>query len=377
MAIDRNKLAAHLKDFQAVTGVWLDRFFCPFTGQEIEERELINGHILNESIKDAPRRTVIQWGKIDHHYGAHVEPPLVEHIEFLHMSGAERIGSAERTIRLADGTMVEAHLATSATGMHMAKKFAVMDVEEYDGTVRPYALKGVDPADPRLLEGDDRRLVITSEFLHEHHNAAALKAGFLLLFDLFGYRIAFSRVMLPVRQKLSEFFEKKLTFRDVPNHFKEFMGALTPVRGWTDAPAEATDAGLDSIGRREFLALLNAEGDLFSLGVVLPVGKVWLVVWMPFGNPMSDRELNTLHDHYLGFIRDELRSSYTLHPARLRIDSSGHHQLDLGPAKPVQEVDYVDIAEAVNRRAGRTAEPPLVPGDDALIRHFEAKRRRR
>jgi hypothetical protein len=377
MAIDRTELDAHLKNFRDVTGVQKDRFVCPISGQEVAEYDLINGHIVNEAIRGAARRTVIQWGKLDHHYGTHVEPPLVAHINYLHLSASERIGAGERLIRFADGTLAEAQLAATTAGVFMAKKFAVMAVEEYDGTVRPYVLKGVFPTDPRLRQDDDRLLLVAREFLHEHHNAAALKAGFLLLFDLFGYQVLSSAVFGSVRRVLHEFFAKGLTFNDVPSHFKDFMGAMSLVSGWSKVPAHEGDTGLDSVLRREFLALRDGTGNLFSLGVVLPVGKIWLLVWMPFGSPVSERELCTLYRHYFGYIRDEPVASYSLHPARMRIDGRGVHQLDVGPAIDVSLVEYGQVVDAINSRLGRANEPPMLPGEDAAVRHFEARRRRR
>ena len=86
MSVSKEKLLAHLDDYFRVTDRKTDQFVCPITLRECNEHELIEGHILNEALKKASRRRIIQFGEIDHFYGTRFESGLVRFLNLGHES---------------------------------------------------------------------------------------------------------------------------------------------------------------------------------------------------------------------------------------------------------------------------------------------------
>src|SRR2546427_12424424 len=58
----------------------LNTFVCPITLRKCQPQELIDGHILPQAIVRASRRTIIQYGDVDHFYGTRVEASFVRYL---------------------------------------------------------------------------------------------------------------------------------------------------------------------------------------------------------------------------------------------------------------------------------------------------------
>jgi hypothetical protein len=77
MAFSAEQLAVLNADYTAVTGKPVVRFVCPITLKDEPEGELCDGHILNDSIKPASGKTVVEYKDVDNYFGSIIEPDLV------------------------------------------------------------------------------------------------------------------------------------------------------------------------------------------------------------------------------------------------------------------------------------------------------------
>ena len=70
------RLRHYRRDYEEVEGKPFKHFFCPILGADepiVRPTELIQGHIVNQSFKNAPRTWVVQRSDVDNFYGTHFE----------------------------------------------------------------------------------------------------------------------------------------------------------------------------------------------------------------------------------------------------------------------------------------------------------------
>src|SRR5690349_2210942 len=77
MAYSTEQLALLNKNYLAVTGKPAQHFVCPITLKDEPGGELCDGHILNGSISQASRKTVVEYKDVDNYFGTTIEPDLV------------------------------------------------------------------------------------------------------------------------------------------------------------------------------------------------------------------------------------------------------------------------------------------------------------
>jgi hypothetical protein len=65
MAFSEKQRQEFNADFTMCTAVAVKQFVCPITLRDDLNATLCDGHILNEGIQTAARKTVVQWQEID------------------------------------------------------------------------------------------------------------------------------------------------------------------------------------------------------------------------------------------------------------------------------------------------------------------------
>jgi hypothetical protein len=224
VAIDRNQLARHIEDYNQRCNSKVKRFVCPITLRECEEHELINAHILNKSLVNASRRTVIQYGDVDHFYGSRVEASFVDYLNLVETSRQDFIRYCDKlTVRFSDGKELEAFVAEGAGAKRAAGKFPLLPLRHEGKDFIPIFVK-TKLDDPRLAEG---RVEIIGTDLHtpSHWVASMLKAGLLSLFDMIGYRAIFDPFGDSLRRTLARYYYDKAKPSDSGKYFAGYRNA--------------------------------------------------------------------------------------------------------------------------------------------------------
>jgi len=80
---------------------------------------LCAGHILSDALQSASSHKVVQFAEVDNHFGATIEPDLINFLNFPTMSSEERLGQTKYLKVNLDG---ETHELFHA-GPEAAKKF--------------------------------------------------------------------------------------------------------------------------------------------------------------------------------------------------------------------------------------------------------------
>src|SRR5688500_649833 len=87
------------EDYHALTGECPHGFICPITLKDTPYERVCAGHILNEGIRQASRRTIAQRKEIDNYLGTSIEPDLIRYLNFPVLTPAEHFAKT-RTLTI-------------------------------------------------------------------------------------------------------------------------------------------------------------------------------------------------------------------------------------------------------------------------------------
>lgn len=311
MPVNPEELRRHLEDYAKITGTKTTRFVCPITLRHCEDSELIDAHILNEAIVKASRRTVIQYGDVDHFYGSRVEPTLVAYLNLKEKSDVDLLReSRELTIRFLDGSEARAFFA----GPEAAAKFPMVDLSR-DGTVLTSVYVRTEKDDPRL-NGTQIDLSRTHRFMPSHWVAAMLKAAHLALFDMLGYRAVYSPWGDHVRRCLARYYADKASKEDAATYFYPFRNAVKFVLKEGGGTACAFD--FETLDGRAVLMHNTPSGTMFAVTCVFHLNDITVTVTLPGGT--LDGDVAVAVAYYEQLMADELSVRQIVRRARFRDD---------------------------------------------------------
>ena len=308
MAIASSDLKRHLADYAEVTGRKSSRFICPITLRQCDLGELIDGHIINQAIKVASRRSVIQYSKVDHFYGTRVEPSLVRFLNLTTKTTMEIVREGEVIrIKCSDGTVLDAFHAESASGRRAAGKYPMISIAASKGETAdiPIFVK-TSFDDPRLQSKEGDVIVRHPGVLPLHWGAAMLKVGFLALFDMIGYRAVFDPCGDTLRRSLASFFNDNARREDTDEYFRDFRSA-TKIMGHgssiPDLRDDYTPYAFDTLNDRELLLHFTPGETMFAVSCIFHINDLSVVVMLPQKMPHTNME--TAWNAYSRMMRDE------------------------------------------------------------------------
>lgn len=315
MPVNHNELHRHLADYESVTGCRVRRFVCPITLRECDDAELIDGHILNSALKRASRKTVIQWATVDHFFGTRVESKLTRLLNLKTMSDADLVrNGASLRIVFEDGSEAEAFYASSRRAKSAATVFPIVDVAIASGAI---SLRAKVPFDDPRITGKCR-VVRLEQISLPLCVAGLLKAGYLCLFDMIGYRAVFDPWGDAVRRTLAAYFFDQASAEDAEAHFAEFRYAVRitchgvdPHRPWVGY--RGLDA--DTIANRTVLLHKSLCGTFFAITCNFHINGLTHAVTMPQGFPNSDPA--TVWTLYRRLVGDQAGLAHQSHSATL------------------------------------------------------------
>jgi len=314
MAIDRGELDRHLQDYCETTGSTSNRFVCPITLHKCDESELIDGHILNEALRQASRRTVIQYKEVDNFYGTRVEPSMIAFLNMLNNDGS-RLPKYCRPKFLVfdDGSRVKAFPVGRRAANEVPLRFARVRVTE-DG--QPAIFAEIAKDDPRL----SRPFLVECEFRSppSHWTAAMLKAGHLCLFDMVGYRAVFCPFGEVVRHTLATYYAEGGQ-QNPDLHFAEFKNAVKVLAVHKqEGDGRLHPYAFDSIEDREVLLHQSVNGCTFAATCIFKINDLTATVTLPEASTGSDA--GRVWSLYSQFMENPVGFPQEMHRARFEGD---------------------------------------------------------
>jgi hypothetical protein len=233
MAFSAEQLAVLNADYTAVTGKSVQRFVCPITLKDEPGGELCDGHILNDSIKQASGKTVVEYKDVDNYFGETIEPDLVAFLNAPVSTPKELIEKYGRTltVTLPSGEKAAAFFANRKS----RPNFPRIDLLDTSGAAiaSPYLRTG--PLEPKLHK--DLQVEWLMGFTNSAIFGSLLKSAHLALFRIMGYRHVLSPAGNYLRQALASFYADKADKAQSSRYFSNFAGAVKPILN--DIPADA------------------------------------------------------------------------------------------------------------------------------------------
>jgi hypothetical protein len=286
------KLQKFKDDYCRATGNRCDKFICPITLQECPDADVIDGHILNLSLRSASRATVPQYGPVDHFYGHTVEPDVVRFLNLQRNNLVESITkSSWLTVRLASGEEISAFpVLTKRAERAAAKKFPIAEVTSAGNSIR-LALHTT-MSNPSLPINGEIEVASIHTFTPAHWNAAMLKVGYLTLFHLMGYSAVFDPCGDTVRRTLAEFYNDKASVSGATKHFDAY-GNVTKILGHgqgrpEDLGVNYSRVNFDSLKDGVMLFHQTPRGTFFAVTLAYKVNEVTIGVTLPQCNSNGD-----------------------------------------------------------------------------------------
>lgn len=314
MAIDQLRLEAHMQDYENTTGKRIEQFVCPITLRECIESELIEGHVLNEALRKASRRTVIQYAQVDGFFGTRVEPDMVRFLNAI--EDAMQITKHDRPtcIRFADESEVRAFPVNPKAGRNVDSRFTLLHVPGEAGRIHLFAEAA--PDDPRWQ--GHWQMGVERQLFPPHWAAAMLKAGYLCLFDMLGYRCVFSPFGNAVRHTLAKYYNDRGTRDQASSYFREFQNAakiLITRNHDSDSQARWNPLRFDSLSDREVFLHYSDSETLFAVTCLFNVNEVTTSVTMP--ESVDGADAAVVWDLFSRYMDNPVGFPQRIHRARL------------------------------------------------------------
>jgi len=325
MPIHVQQLARLNADYSEVTGSAVKHFVCPITLAD-DGTDLCDGHILNESIDQAARATVIQRRHVDNYFGYMLEPDLVKMLNMATNSPAELIRQANNlTIAHPDtGEKMETFWADRKA----LQKFQRLDLFDREGkTVASPFLRS---ERLELKRHHDLEVEWTITVTNSAIVGSLLKSAYLAMFWLIGYRSVLDIAGDKVRRALAAFYVDRAGKGNSIDYFWEYVGSVSLlVNDLPDDYPDTLEGGS--------LWFHYAEGDqdkgiLFGITCLFRVnGRIltvtlpghqkegyWFVAYQYYQAFLKDRSMK--HDVYHGRFHDE---TFQVSPKPIQLKFAG------------------------------------------------------
>jgi hypothetical protein len=296
MAFSAEQLAVLNADYTAVTGKPVKRFVCPITLKDEPEGELCDGHILNDSIKEASGRTVVEYKDVDNYFGTTLEPDLVAFLNAPVSTAKELIEKHRRTltVTLPSGEKASAFFANRKARPNLPR----IELLDTSGATiaSPYLRTG--PLEPKIHKG------LQVEWLMVFTDSAILgsmfKSAHLALFRIMGYRHVLSQAGGYLRQALATFYNDRAGKDKAASYFSKFKGAVRPALN--EVPADHYNTLDDNALWFHYEPGGRVEHRLFAVSCLFIVNKRLITVMVPYC--MDDKGIDAACSRYEATLQD-------------------------------------------------------------------------
>ncbi len=264
----------YLDDFEKNTGRRPSAFVCPILREESDDVDLIDGHILPQSLRLAARFTVLQRSDVDNFFGRTLEPPLIEFLNSVTYTKADFLERAKGvTIRSAGAGPLRLFVPSPRS----KPPFPRLALKDRTGdTIASPFVKGT--LDAMGSTEGSAEVQGTMAFHKPSIDGAMLKAANLALFHLIGYRWAWGASGRHASSPLKDFFHSEGRQSDAEVLFRDFANAFHVIL--------ADDFPFDTLNDSTVLLHDHLHDprkiDPFALSCVFAVNDRRLLVTLPF-----------------------------------------------------------------------------------------------
>jgi len=288
MSDKTEKLESYLDDCEQCAGRRPESFLCPILLDEAGDAELIDGHILPQSLRTAARATVLQRADLDNFYGHTVEPALIEFLNSVTYTKADFFERAKGVQIVSDKAGPLDLFVPSPKSKPPFPKLGLKDSK--GATISSPHVKGT--ADDLGGVSGSAEVRGSMSFHKPSVDGAMLKSAHLALFRLSGYRWALSAPGRYVSDPLRRFFHSKGEQSDAEAIFGEFGNAVHVVLAQAfpfNTLADSTVLLHDQLDDPRSV-------DPFAISCIFVVNDRTLLVTLPFCLDDADFE-NRLEDY--------------------------------------------------------------------------------
>jgi hypothetical protein len=308
----KNQLEHLRKDYAAVNGSPFKHFFCPILFND-EDTKLCMGHVVNQSIPNSSGVRIVQRQDVDSFFGSVVEADFATLLQARSRSPKDVIfdpalGKKMKPRIMVDGKECEHYHFRG----HKAPEHAGLVLENEDGAAIKLVLRK--SRDELLANaGKDWKIVVERDY-RIPALASLIKAGYLTLFRLLGYRWALSAAGLRVGYDILGGFYRancgKTTAeakQEAVRYFREYVNMVRPIEGFSGT------APLGTIEDNVALACFGSSGRPFGMLVCVRTNRLLHGVLMPaYNHPESAAT-------YLDFLNNDRE---TLRVSSCRFDTA-------------------------------------------------------
>jgi hypothetical protein len=296
MAFNEKQRQDFNADYTAVTGTPVKRFVCPISLRDDPDATLCDGHILNEGIQTAARKTVVQWADIDNYYDQTIEPDLIAYLN-TPVAPTEQLMRKGRdlTVTFPSGEQVAAFITDKAGAR---AKFPQIDLIDSSGEMIASPFLRTDKLDPQFRKG------LKVEWLMSFTDSAilgsTLKTAYLALWSILGYRYVLMPAGNCLRQPLANFFKGRATKAQSVNYFSKFKGAVNVFLN--EIPEDHCDTVSDGLLWFHLRKDGPEERRMFAVSCLFRVNQRMISVMVPYCTQAED--FGSAYSHYEGALKD-------------------------------------------------------------------------
>lgn len=318
MSEDMRKQLEHLRrDYTASQGNPFEHFFCPMLLKD-EDVELCMGHVVNDKIPNSSGVRVVQRKDIDGFYGRTFEPDFVTLLEVRAAKPKdavfnERLSKKMKPRIVVDGEDCPYYIYR---GTKVPLHHTAMQLEHPDGEVVKLVLK----KNPDQFNAERTRnwQVVVERDCRVTAFVSIIKAGYLTLFRMLGYRYALSSAGLEVGHDiLGNFFNMhggKIVdeaIHEARQWFRPFVNLVRPIDRFSGTAPRGT------IEDNVAMACFGEYSEkAFGLIVCVRTNTTYQAVLMPI---YDDANSAAVYHNFLASKDETLRVSYCeFHPEEQR-----------------------------------------------------------
>src|SRR5262245_56173772 len=243
MRIQLNELQA---EFTASQGNPFQHFYCPLLLKD-EDTELCMGHVINEKIPNSSGARVLQRKDVDGFYGRVFEPDFMTLLEAREANPKDAVFDPALSKKMKPRILIDGEECPHYLhrGTKLPPEHTGIQLEHPDGEAIRLVLKKR-PEDFKVDQSRKWQIVVERDF-RVTALVSLIKAAYLTLFRLLGYRYALSGEGIEVGHNiLGNFFRQygDKSVEDARNEarqwFRPYVNMMRPIVGFSGTPPPGT-----------------------------------------------------------------------------------------------------------------------------------------
>lgn len=275
-----NQLKFLQNDYTAQTKSTFNRFYCPIMAKDDESAELCMGHIVNQIIPNSPRARVVQRKDVDGFYGKLFEADFSSLVRIRGQQTNPLLLDAELRKKVKPQILLDGQVCDyyEDRGQPVPPQYTPYTIKHSDGGGFNIVIKKT----PQEMSQVKQLSILVEYDRRVEAVGSLIKAGYLTLFRMLGYKFALSASGIAVGYSiLGDFFRKHhhLSTPDAVNaardYFRPHINMVRPIANYDGVSRSGT------IENSQGFACSNKNGVCFAFLVYVRTDKLMSGVLMP------------------------------------------------------------------------------------------------